>query len=100
MGIALFVAAASNLRGELKVDPVVPGTRTCVHLHPDGIGNVISKIPIHATPFSAPSKRFEFGTETRCESDGAEACIAARSTCAGLVVRRETAYCFGVSSMT
>ena len=93
MGIALFFASASNLRGELKVDRVVPSTRTCVHLHPGGIGNLISKIPINATAFSVPSKRFVFGTETRCESDGAEDCIAAQSASASFVVRRETAYC-------
>ncbi len=95
MGIALFFAAASNLCGELTVDRVVPGTRTCVRLHPDGIGNFISKIPLIATPFSVPSKRFVFGTETRCEADGAEDCIAAQSAGAGLVMRPEMAYCPG-----
>jgi hypothetical protein len=82
MGIALFFAAASNLRGELKVDLVVPGTRTCVlHRQP--------------SPFSRLPKRFVFGTETRCESDGAADCIEAQNAGAGLMVRCKAAYCLG-----
>jgi hypothetical protein len=54
MGIALFFAAASNLSGELKVDRVVAGTRTCVRAQP---GNLIFKQCINATPKIALPKR-------------------------------------------
>jgi hypothetical protein len=83
MGIALFFAAASNLRGELKVDLVVPSTRTCVHLHPVCIGSL-------AAIFQAPKRCFEHGN-----SYGAEDCIEAQNAGTGLVVRCETAYCLG-----
>ena len=84
MGIALFFAAASNLRGELKVDLVVPSTRTCVHLHPGCIGNLVAI-------FQAPAT-FCLGTETRMEPKIA---LKHRTRGTGLVVRRETAYCLG-----
>jgi hypothetical protein len=57
MGIAIFFAAASNLRGEL--DLVVPSTRTCVHLHPGCIGHLVAILQAPET--------FCFGTETRME---------------------------------
>jgi hypothetical protein len=75
MGIALFFAAASNLRAGLKVDLVVPSTRTCVHLHPGCIGNPVAI-------FQAP-EAFCFG---HGNSYGAGT---------GLMVRCETAYCLG-----
>lgn len=73
MGIALFFAAASNLRRELKGDLVVPGTRTCVHLHPGSVGNLVAI-------FQAP--------ET-------EDCMEAQNAGTGLVARCETAYRLG-----
>ena len=95
MGIALFFAAASNLRGELKVDRAVPGARTCVHSHPDGIGNLISKIPINTTPFSVPPKRFVFGTGNPLRVGRCQRLHCSLGPWASLVVRRETAYCLG-----
>jgi hypothetical protein len=79
MGIALFFAAASNLHGELKVDLVVPSTRTCVHLHPGCIGNLIAVFQ--------ESETFVFGKETRCGSEGAEDCIEVQNAGTGLVAR-------------
>lgn len=56
MGIAFFFAAASNLRGKLKVDRVVPSARTYVHLHPGCISNIISNIRIKRRHFAEPRK--------------------------------------------
>ena len=83
MGIALFFAAASNLRGELKVDLVVPSTRTCVHYTRAALATL--------SPFSRPRNvLFWHGN-----SYGAEDCIEAQNAGSGLVVRCETAYCLG-----
>jgi hypothetical protein len=92
MGIVLFVAPATTLRGELKVDRVMPSTRAYVHVHAGCIGNLVSKISINAMTFSGPSKCSCLAPQVDANRTEPKTCIAAQSASAGLVVRLETAY--------
>ena len=83
MGIAFFVAAASNLRGEFKVNLVVLSTRTYVHLHPGSIGNLVAIFKAPETFCFGHGN--SYGTEDRVETQNA----ATGSQCG---VRRHTVW--------
>src|SRR5262245_40294847 len=51
MDITPFFPATSNLRGELKVRSLRAKHQNVCPLTPGCVGNLISKIPINATPF-------------------------------------------------